>query len=68
LLDLAAISGPDLGDLARRSGAVGDLLGEIVAAPKFFPHDLHDVLGMTVVLGKDQCLGDFGAIGEYLRE
>ena len=39
----------------------GDLLAEVVAFAKLFPHDFHDVVGMQVFLGKDQSLGDFGA-------
>ena len=45
-------------------GAVGDLLGELVALAELLAQDLDDVLGVVVVLGEDQGLGHFGAAGE----
>jgi hypothetical protein len=57
-----------LGDHARRAGAVGDFLREVVALAELLAHDLHNVVGVAVVLGKDQGLRDLGAPGEDLRE
>ncbi len=45
-------------------GAVGDLGGELVALPKDLADHLHDVIGMRVVLGEDQRLGNGGTSGE----
>ena len=42
----------------RAGGFVGDLLGEIVAFAEFFTHDLHDFVGMAIVLGEDERLGN----------
>ena len=39
-------------------GAVGDLRGELVALAEDLADDLHDVVGMGVVLGEDQRLRD----------
>ena len=47
-------------------GAVGDLLAEIVALGEFLPHDIHDVVGVAVVLGEDDGLGHMLATWEYL--
>ena len=40
----------------RAGGAVGDLLGEVVALAELLAHDLDDVLGVRVVLCEDQRL------------
>ena len=37
--------------------AVGDLLGEVVALAEHLAHDMDDLLGVVVVLGEDQRLG-----------
>ena len=52
----------------RAGGAVGDLLGEVVALAEFLAHDLDDVLGVGVVLGEDEGLGHPGAAGEDFGE
>lgn len=52
----------------RAGRAVGDLLGEVVALAELLAHDLDDVLGVGVVLGKDQGLGHPLAAGEDLGE
>ena len=49
-------------------GLVGDLLAEVVALAELLADDLHDVLGVAVVLGEDQRLGHLGAAGEDLGE
>ena len=49
-------------------GAVGDLGGELVALAEDLADDLHDVVGVGVVLGEDQRLGDGRAAGEQLGE
>ena len=43
-----------------------DLLGEVVT--RILAQDLDDVLGVVVVLGEEQGLGDLGATGEDLGE
>ena len=51
--------------LGRLAGAaVGDLLGEVVAAAEFLAQDLDDGFGVVVVLGEDQGLGQFRALRE----
>ena len=47
-------------------GAVGDLLGEVVALAELFADDLDDVFGVGVVLGEDERLRHFGAAGKDL--
>ena len=49
-------------------GAVGDLGGELVALAEHLADDLDDVVGVRVVLGEDQRLGDGLAAGEQLGE
>ena len=49
-------------------GAVGDLLGEVVALAEFLAQDLDDVLGVVVVLGEEQGFGNLGAAGEDFGE
>ena len=49
-------------------GAVGDLLAEVVALSELFPHDADYVVGVAVVFGEDDGLGNLGAAGEYLGE
>ena len=48
--------------------AVGDLGGELVALAEDLADDLHDVVGVGVVLGEDQRLGDGPPAGEQLGE
>ncbi len=50
------------------AAAIGDLGGEIVALTEDFADHLHDVVGMGVVLGEDQCLGYRRTPREQLRE
>ena len=45
---------------------IGDLLAEIVPLAEFLPNNVHDILGMGIVFGKDECLGYFLSAGEYL--
>jgi hypothetical protein len=54
----------------RAGGAVGDLLGEVVALAELLAHDLDDVLGVVVVLGEDERLGQGSSLaaGEDLGE
>ena len=49
-------------------GAVGDLLGEVVALAELLAEDFDDVLGVGVVLGEDEGLGHLGAAGKDLGE
>ena len=49
-------------------GAVGDLLGEVVALAELFADDLDDVFGVAVVLGEDERLRHFGAAGKDFGE
>ena len=49
-------------------GAVGHLPAEVVPLAELLPHDLHDVVGVVVVLGEDQRLRHLGAAGEDLGE
>ncbi len=46
-------------------GAIGDLLGEVVALGEFFSQDFDDRFGVGIVFGKDEGLGNFGAAWEY---
>ncbi len=46
-------------------GAIGDLLGEVVAFGEFFSQDFDDVFRMGVVFGEDEGFGNFGAAREY---
>ena len=48
--------------------AVGDLGGELVALAEHLPHDLDDVVGVGVVLGEDERLGDGAAAGKQFGE
>ena len=47
-------------------GAVGYLLAEVVALGELLSHDVHDVVGVAVVLGEDDGLGHVLAAREYL--
>ena len=49
-------------------GLVGDLLAEVVALIELLSHYAHDVIGVAVVLGKDDRLGHVPTGREYLRE
>src|SRR5439155_4717772 len=49
-------------------GAVGDLLGEVVALAELLADDLDDIFGVAVVLGKDERLRYFGATGKDFAE
>ena len=49
-------------------GAIGDLLGELVALAELLAEDFDDVLRVGVVLGKDEGLGHFGAAGKDVGE
>ena len=52
----------------RAGGAVGDLLGEVVALAELLAHDFDDVFGVGVVLGEDEGLGHLGAAGKDFGE
>ena len=47
---------------------VGNLLGKLVAFAKLFAHDLHNFVGMAIVLGEDQGFGYFSAPGKEIAE
>ena len=49
-------------------GLVGDFLGEVVALAEDLADDVDDVLGVGVVLGKDEGLGNESATGEEFGE
>ena len=49
-------------------GAIGDLLGEVVALAEHVAHDADDLLGVIVVLGEDERLRDLAAAGKELGE
>jgi len=50
------------------AGAVGDFLAKVVALAELLADDLDDVVGVAVIAGEYQCLGDFGAAGEDIGE
>ena len=54
-------------DNAGRAGAVGDFLAEVVAAAEFVADDFDDVVGVAVVFGEDERLGNVAASGEDFR-
>ena len=45
-----------------------DLLAEVIALCEFFPDDLNNVVGVTVGLGKNECLRCFRTSGEDVGE
>ena len=50
---------------ANEAGAIGDLLAEVVAFAEDFAADADDVVGVGVVLGEDEGLGQIGAAREH---
>ena len=64
-------AGAELGDQVlglSAGGLVGDLLAEVIAFCELFAHDLYDIFGMGVVLGKDERLGHPGSPREDLGQ
>ena len=64
-------AGAELGDQILRlsaGGLVGDLLAEVIAFCELLAHDLYDIFGMGVVLGKDKRLGHPGPAREDLGQ
>ena len=53
---------------AAAGAQIRDLLAEVVAFAELLTEDANDVLGMAVVLGENQCLGNFLASGKDLAE
>ena len=49
-------------------GAIGDLLGEVVALAEHVAHDADDLLGVIVVLGEDKRLRDLAPAWKELGE
>ena len=68
--DAGIIVIPELGEDGFRVflHLVGDLLAERVAFAEFLSHGLDDVVSVAVGLGKNECLRDFTAAREYLRQ
>ena len=55
-------------DRSHPAGAVGDLLTEVVAESEFFANVFDDVIGMGIVFGKDDRLGNVFAARKDLGE
>src|SRR5439155_2937773 len=68
LFYLLAIGRFFLDDHPCCASPICDLLGEVVPLAELLAQNLNDIVGVAVVLGKDQCFGHFGAARENLRE
>src|SRR5207245_7161071 len=61
LVDLLTIGCFFLGNHACRPGPIRYLLSEVITLAELLAQDLNDIVGVAVVLGKDQRFGHFGA-------
>ena len=55
-------------DEADEAGAVGDLLAEVIACAEHFTADAYDVVGVIVILGKDEGFGEIRAARKHFGE